>query len=78
MNYQMAIKDHPADPATPWVAPADYLAAERWLRDYPPTWGEASCSNAQCECGGEYEVLTYTSLTTAIFQCSDCEERDNA
>lgn len=78
MNYQMAIKDYPANPDTPWVAPAGYLAAERWLRRYPPTWGEASCSNAQCECGGEAEALTHTSHNTAIFQCLECEERDNA
>lgn len=78
MSYQHAQQDHPANSDTPWIAPEGYLQAVEWLRRYPPSWGEASCSNAQCECGGEYEALTYTSRTTAIFQCLDCEERDNA
>ncbi len=78
MSYQHAMQDHPANPDTPWIAPEGYLQAVEWLRRYPPSWGEAICSNAQCECGAEYEALTYTSRITAIFQCSDCEERDNA
>lgn len=76
MDYTRANQDHPADPDTPWVASAEFIAAYHWLDRYPPSWGEASCSNARCECGADFEVLVFTcpSATSARFMCNDCAE----
>ena len=80
-SYQHAMQDHPADPNTPWVAPASFISAHHWLSQRPPSLGEASCSNAQCQCVADFEVLAFTcpSATEAVFMCNDCyDERDNA
>ena len=72
MDYIRANQDHPADPDTPWIASPEFIAAYHWLACCPPSWGEASCSNAQCQCGGDFEILIFSDHDNARFSCERC------